>query len=225
MRVLLVDDHSLFLEGMRNLLQAHDIEVVGTASDGLEALAQARKLRPDVIFMDIEMPDCDGLAATRLIKAELPEVQIVMLTMHEEDEKLFEAIKSGAIGYLLKDMDADDFVALLDGLQRGEPPLASGLTRRILQEFTNAGVDESPPTHRAQDQYALTSRQIEVLTLVAQGMTYKEVGEALCLSERTIKYHMGQIMEQLHLRNRAEVIAWATRQGLVHSGSGKPVTP
>jgi len=217
MRVLLVDDHSLFLEGMRNLLLAHDIEVVGTASDGLEALHQARKLRPDVIFMDIEMPDCDGLSATRLIKSELPEAQIVMLTMHEEDVKLFEAIKSGASGYLLKDMNADDFFALLDGLQRGEPPLAPGLARRILREFRNAGVDDSSPADGAQNQYSPTSRQLEVLTLVAQGMTYKEAGKVLCLSERTIKYHMRQIMNQLHLRSRAEVIAWATHQGLTHS--------
>jgi len=216
MRVLLVDDHSLFLEGMRNLLLAHDWEVVGVAGDGLEALAQARRLRPDVIFMDIEMPGCDGLTATRLIKAELPEIQIVMLTMHEEDEKLFQAIKSGASGYLLKDMDANAFLDLLNNLEQGEPPLAPGLTARILQEFACAGKTVTPTLQRDDDTVeALTPRQIEVLTLVAQGMTYREAGEVLCLSERTVKYHMGQILNQLHLRKRAEVIAWATRRGLV----------
>ena len=187
------------------------------ARDGLEALAQARRLRPDVIFMDIEMPGCDGLAATRLIKAELPEIQIVMLTMHAEDEKLFEAIKSGAIGYLLKDMRSDAFLDLLAGLEGGEPPLAPGLSARILREFASQGqqTTTSLQADTATGQ-PLTPRQVEVLTLVAQGMTYKEVGEVLCLSERTIKYHMGQIMQLLHLRNRAEVIAGATRMGLVH---------
>jgi len=217
MRVLLVDDHSLFLEGMRNLLLAHDWEVVGVAGDGLEALAQARRLRPDVIFMDIEMPGCDGLTATRLIKAELPEAQIVMLTMHEEDEKLFQAIKSGASGYLLKDMDADAFLKLLNNLEQGEPPLAPGLTARILQEFTCAGEAVTPAPQRDDDSVeTLTPRQIEVLTLVAQGMSYRETGEALCLSERTIKYHMGRIMHQLHLHKREEVLAWAIHRGFVY---------
>ncbi|NOZ05779.1 MAG: response regulator transcription factor [Chloroflexi bacterium] len=215
MRVLLADDHGLFLEGMRNLLLAHDWEVVGTAQDGLEALAQARRLRPDVIFMDIEMPKCDGLAATRLIKAEMPEIQIVMLTMHEEDEKLFQAIKSGATGYLLKGMCSAAFLDLLVRLEKGEPPLAPGLTASILREFAG---QEHTGTKQSQADTAnwelLTPRQVEVLTLVAQGMTYKEVGEALCLSKRTVKYHIGQILQQLHLRNRAEVIAWAARSGL-----------
>jgi len=218
MRILLVDDHSLFLEGMRNLLLAHDIEVVGTARNGLEALAQARRLRPDVIFMDIEMPGCDGLAATRLIKAEMPEVQIVMLTMHADDEKLFQAIRSGASGYLLKDMDANAFFGLLSDLEQGEPPLAPGLTGRILEEFGNTSTDDdSSSSDNTENLHSLTPRQIEVLTLVAQGMTYKETGKILSLSERTIKYHMGQIMEQIHLCNRAEVIVWATRMGLAHS--------
>jgi len=216
MRVLLVDDHSLFLEGMRNLLLAHGFEVVGTASSGLQALTEARRLRPDIIFMDIEMSECDGIAATRLIKAELPEVQIVMLTMHGEDDMLFQAIKSGASGYLLKDMDSATFFKLLERLQQGEPPLAPGLTKRILHEFGNLNPgDPSPSAGDTKDMQALTPRQTEVLTLVAQGMTYKETGEIIGLSERTVKYHMGQIMEQLHLHSRAEVIVWAARMGFV----------
>ncbi len=123
MKVLLVDDHALFLEGIRNLLLARGIEVVGTAGDGLQALERARALRPDVILMDVQMPRCDGLAATRLIKAELPDVKIVMLTVSEEDENLFEAVKSGASGYLLKSLDAHDIFRSPPGpgARRGAP--------------------------------------------------------------------------------------------------------
>lgn len=214
MKVLLVDDHPLFLEGLRNLLAARGIEVVGTANDGLEALEKARALRPDLILMDVQMPRCDGLAATRLIKAEIPDVQIVMLTISEEDEDFFEALKSGASGYLLKSLDAEKFFELLSGLERGEAPLSPGLAARILEEFARSAGGAGPATE-AGNVADLTPGQIEVLTLVAQGMTYREVGEALCLSERTVKYHMGQILKRLHLQNRAEVIAYAGRMGLV----------
>jgi two-component system NarL family response regulator len=212
MKVLLVDDHPLFLEGLQNLLATRGIEVVGTANDGLEALEKARALRPEVILMDIQMPRCDGLAATRLIKAEMPEVKIVMLTVSEEDEDLFEAIKSGASGYLLKSLDAGKFFDLLSGLRRGEAPLSPGLAAKILDEFARHPPAGSETCGRGQE---LTSRQMEVLTLVAQGMTYKEVGAALHLSERTIKYHMGEILNRLHLENRAQVIAYAARMGLI----------
>jgi len=214
MKVLLVDDHPLFLEGLQNLLAARGIEVVGTAGDGLEALEKARALRPDLILMDVQMPRCDGLAATRLIKAEMPTVKIVMLTVSEEDEDLFEAIKSGASGYLLKSLDADKFFQLLSGLERGEAPLSPGLAARILEEFARSAAlaGLAAEAGKVTD---LTPGQIEVLTLVAQGMTYREMGEALHLSERTIKYHMGEILKRLHLQNRAEVIAYAVRMGLV----------
>jgi len=214
MKVLLVDDHPLFLEGLQNLLAARGIEVVGTAGDGLEALEKARALRPDLILMDVQMPRCDGLAATRLIKAEMPTVKIVMLTVSEEDEDLFEAIKSGASGYLLKSLDADQFFQLLSGLERGEAPLSPGLAARILEEFARSAAlaGLAAEAGKVTD---LTPGQIEVLTLVAQGMTYREMGEALHLSERTIKYHMGEILKRLHLQNRAEVIAYAVRMGLV----------
>jgi len=214
MKVLLVDDHPLFLEGLQNLLAARGIEVVGTAGDGLEALEKARALRPDLILMDVQMPRCDGLAATRLIKAEMPTVKIVMLTVSEEDEDLFEAIKSGASGYLLKSLDADEFFQLLSGLEQGEAPLSPGLAARILEEFARSAAlaGLAAEAGKVTD---LTPGQIEVLTLVAQGMTYREMGEALHLSERTIKYHMGEILKRLHLQNRAEVIAYAVRMGLV----------
>src|SRR5512139_269240 len=136
-RVLLVDDHSLFLEGLRNLLVSEGIQVIGLAHDGLEALAQARRLHPEVILMDIQMPRCDGLAATRLIKAEMPEIKIVMLTMSEDEHDLFEAVKSGASGYLLKRLEATEFFSYLTELQAGHPPFSPGLAEKILQEFSH----------------------------------------------------------------------------------------
>ena len=218
MKVLLVDDHPLFLEGLQNLLTARGVEVVGTAGDGLEALDKTRTLHPDTILMDVKMPRCDGVAATRLIKAEFPDVKIVILTVYEEDSVLFEAIRSGASGYLHKSLDAKEFMELLSGLERGEAPLSPGLSTRILEEFAQqASRAGSPaPTETAPPgwQPSLTTRQVEILTLVAQGLTYKQIGTTLYLSERTVKYHMGEVLTRLHLKSRAEAIAYATRMGL-----------
>jgi two-component system NarL family response regulator len=214
MRVLLVDDHPLFQEGLKNLLTARGVQVVGTARDGWEALEKARSLHPEVILMDIQMPGCDGLTATRLIKAERLDVKIVMLTMSSEDEDLFEAIQSGACGYLLKTLDTEEFFARLMEVEQGEAPLSPGLAARILQQFgeqASAGwVSEDRPQREP-----LTGRELEVLMLVAQGLTYKEVGEKLCLSERTIKYHMGEMVARLQVENRAQVIEYARQAGLL----------
>jgi DNA-binding NarL/FixJ family response regulator len=214
MRVLLADDHPLFLHGLTNLLTGRGVQVVGTARDGYEALEKARSLRPDVVLMDIQMPRCDGLCATRLIRAELPEVKIVMLTMSSEDDDLFEAIKSGACGYLLKTQDTEEFFAHLMELSQGETPLSAGLAARILRQFSQQASPAAaggPETTRA----VITTREREVLTLVAQGLTYKEVGAKLCLAERTIKYHMGELISRLHMENRAQLIQYARRSGLV----------
>jgi two-component system NarL family response regulator len=211
MKILLVDDHPLFLEGLKTLLAIHGIEVVGMARDGLEALEKARALQPEVILMDIRMPHLDGLAATRLIKAELPDVKIVVLTMSHDDEDLFEAIKSGASGYLLKTEDTDKFFEMLSGLMNGEVPLSPGLAGRVLVEFARAETGSKSAETPTEKGETLTARQIQVLTLVAHGLTYKEVGAKLFLSERTIKYHMGEIVERLHLENRQQVIQYARR--------------
>ena len=216
MKVLLVDDHRLLLEGLANLLAAHGVQVVGMAHDGLEAIAMLPAAQPDVILMDIRMPNCDGLEATRRIKARMPEVKIVILTTSEEDRDLFEAVKSGANGYLLKSMDADELVGCLEQVQEGVPPFSPGLAGKILAEFARLDAQPAPqpelpqpaPAHR------LTPRQLEVLSLVAQGCSYKEVGAKLGLSPRTIKYHMAEIMDQLHLEHRAQVLAYAGKIGL-----------
>ncbi len=219
LRILLVDDHALFLEGLRNLLALKNIEVLGAASDGLEALEKARSLRPDVILMDVQMPRCDGLAATRLIKAELPEIKIVMLTMSEDDDNLFEAVKSGASGYLLKKLKPEPFFALLADLQAGLLPFSPGLGNKLLEEFTRLSALASPSPAKGDEssglnEQQLSPRQRQILTLVAQGQTYRQVAETLGISEPTVKYHMGEMLNRLHLENRGQVIAYAARMGL-----------
>jgi len=210
MKVLLADDHPLFLAGLEDLLEANGYEVQGAAHDGLEAVEKARALHPEVLLMDIRMPRLDGLAALRVIKAELPEIQVIMLTISEADDDLFEAIKSGASGYLLKSQSAEELLALMRGVERGEAALSPGLAARILQEFGRQA-SALEDRHRTA---ALSEREREVLTLVAQGLKYKEVAAKLFLSERTIKYHMGQILERLHLKNRAQVVEYARRTEL-----------
>jgi two-component system NarL family response regulator len=220
-RPLLVDDHTLFLEGLRNLLISENIQVVGLAHDGLEALAQARHLHPDLILMDVHMPKCDGVVGTRLIKAEMPDCKIVMLTMSEEEQDLFEAIKSGASGYLLKNISAADFFSYLAELQTGHAPFSPGLAEKILKEFVLQAERSSPaeaspdlPAEEASDA-TLTPRQMQILTLVAQGHTYQQVAKTIGLSERTVKYHMAEILERLHLQNRSQVIAYAARMHMI----------
>lgn len=225
LRVLLVDDHSLFLEGLRNLLVSEGIEVAGIAKDGLEALTQARRLRPDVILMDIQMPRCDGVCATRLIKAELPECKIIMLTISENEQDLFDAVKSGASGYLLKRLDAADFFQYLAELQKGHLPFSPGLAEKILKEFSQqTSHAESSPSLESQSDpervkesqvIPLTPRQVQILTLVSQGQTYIQVAEIIGISERTVKYHMAEIMDCLHMQNRAQAIVYAERMGLL----------
>lgn len=223
LRVLLVDDHNLFLEGLTNLLKSEGIQVVGTAHDGLEALAKARQSKPGLILMDIHMPNCDGVSATRLIKAEMPEIKIVMLTMSDDEGDLFEAVRSGASGYLLKNLDAAQFLDYLMDLQEGHPPFSPGLAEKILNEFSlqtskpvqpDASGGSDDPSEKPVDECGLTPRQMQILTLIAQGQTYRKAADTLNLSERTVKYHMGEILYCLHLQNRAQVIAFAARSGL-----------
>ena len=211
MRIMLVDDHPLFLEGLQNLMQTQDIQVVGTARDGMEAVQKAETLQPDIILMDVVMPRCNGLTATRIIKAKFPDIKIVMLTSSESDQDLFEAVKSGACGYLLKNLNASELFNMLKSLQQGEDTWSPGLAERILKEFENQEITDSEQG----ENFQLTERQMEVLKLVAQGMVYKEIGDRLGLSERTIKYHMAKIMEKLHLENRTQVIALASQLGMI----------
>lgn len=214
MRVLLVDDHPLFLDGLKNLLTSRGVQVVGLARGGRQAVTQARALVPDVILMDVQMPDCSGVEATRLIKAELPNVRIVMLTVSSDDKDLFDAIKSGAMGYLLKTQETEEFLQALDGMERGEVPLAPGLAARLLKEFEQQARGAPTPVQTPEELQSLSSRQLQILRAAARGLTYKEIGAELGLAERTIKYHMGEIVERLHVNKRAEAVALAKRTGL-----------
>ncbi|GBD29498.1 Transcriptional regulatory protein LiaR [bacterium HR32] len=209
MRVLLADDHVLFRDALRSLLEARGIEVVGEASDGQEAVERTWQVRPDVILMDITMPRMDGLEATRIIKARMPDVKVVILTVSDEDRVLFEAIKSGAQGYLLKNLRADEFFELLSGVERGEAPITRRLAGRILEEFAR---DRGGPA-RSGAQESLTDREWDVLRCVSQGASNREIAALLRISENTVKYHLKNILAKLHLRNRAEVVAYAARRG------------
>lgn len=213
LRILLVDDHVLFRKGVAALLAARpEIQVVGEASDGLEAIAVAREQLPDVILMDIAMPGCDGLEATRRIKREMPHIRIVILTVSDDDLHLFEAIKGGAQGYLLKDLEPYQLYDLLESVSRGETPLSGTIATKILKEFTRP----TQPFAQAEEIIEkLTAREEKILQLVAEGLTNKEIATALVISENTVKIHLHNILEKLHLQNRIQAAVYAVRQGLV----------
>lgn len=213
LRVLLADDHPLFLDGLRNMLTAHGMNVVGLARDGIEAQEQARSVRPDLVLLDIQMPRCDGLEAARRIKAELPETTIVMLTVAASEESLLEALKLGASGYILKSAGSERFFDTLASLLHGEVVFSAELASKILAEFAPDVQAPEPKGGATPPLPGLTERQTEVLRLVASGLTYKEVGARLHLAEITVKYHMGEILNRLHMQSRKEAVAYAVRGG------------
>ena len=213
MRVLLVDDHVLFRKGVEAVLATRpEVEVVGEASDGKQAIALARETMPDVILMDISMPECNGLEATRRIKSEMPYVKILILTVSEEDKDLFEAVKAGAQGYLTKDLKAHLLFDVLHTLERGDTPLSAVMATKILHEFQQPGGPNAQVPETAE---LLTAREIEVLELIVEGQSNKEIAEMLVISESTVKNHLRNILEKLHLRNRIQAAVYAVRQGLV----------
>lgn len=211
MRVLLADDHALFRAGIASLIEVWGLEVVGQAATGLEAVEQARRLRPDLVLMDITMPECGGLEATRLIKTELPETRIVIVTMSDDDADLFEAIKSGAEGYLLKATSEEELSGALTRIAAGQPTLSPGLAEKIVEEFARIARDAPAKT----DDSCLSAREREVLTLVAGGATNREIAAELVVSENTVEFHMRNILAKLHASNRTQAAAYAIRSGLV----------
>lgn len=212
MKILIADDHALFRDSLRSLLEAHGLEVIGEARNGREAVDLAKKLKPEVVLMDLSMPEMDGLSATKLISADQPEVKVVVLTASDEDAKLFEAIKSGAQGYLLKNLESEDFFSLLDGVNRGEPALTPALARKLLQEFARPIQAAVTP----QDPDALTDREREVLEHLVNGITSnRKLAKQLGVSENTVKFHVRNILDKLHLHNRAQVVSYAIRHRIV----------
>lgn len=210
MRIMIADDHPLYVEALDNLLRA-DFEIVSKVDNGSKAVTEAHEKRPDVILMDINMPILNGIEATRTILSELPEIKIIILTSFEERENLFRAIKAGATGYLLKNLDGKEIIEGLLELEKGKNPFAPGLEACILQEFQHNYPEGMNGANELEDK--LNDRQIEVLELVAQGLTYREIGQRLFLSERTIKYHMEKIKENLNLKTQEQVIALAWQKG------------
>ena len=212
-RVLLVDDHSLFRKGIASLLTAErGFEVVGEAGDGLEALARARELMPDVILMDVYMPGTNGLEATRRIKEVLPYVKIVMLTVSEDDQDLFEAIKRGAQGYLLKKIEAKALFSTLRGIVLGEASVSRVMAGKLLDEFARQARKEAAVTLPGT---ILSPQEKKVLELIAQGKTNKEIAVALAIAENTVKSYVKNILEKLHLENRVQAATFAVREGLI----------
>jgi DNA-binding NarL/FixJ family response regulator len=215
-RVLLVDDHVLFRKGLVSLMALRpELEVVGEADDGNEALARARELKPDLVLMDINMPNCNGLEATRLIKAELPDLRIVMLTVSEQEEDLYEAIKSGAQGYLLKNLRPESLFEMMQDAVRGEAPISPGIAAKILEELGRRRDRERDHEEPADESSLLTQREREILILVVDGASNKEIAQKLHITEGTVKNHLHHILEKLHLQNRVQITAFALRKGLV----------
>jgi two-component system NarL family response regulator len=202
---------------MENLLSAYNIKIAGMAGNGLEALQKMRSLKVDVILMDICMPCCNGLEATKLIKAEFPKVKIVMMTVSEEDENLFAAIRNGACGYLLKKIQIKELLTMLSELEHGEPPLAPGMAMKVMHEFARHSEEGKEVLLDKKETIGnLTSRQEVILLLVANGNTYRQIADRLFFSERTIKYEIKRILDKLQLNNRAEAVAYADSIGLIY---------
>jgi len=207
-RLLIVDDQGIVRKGVRALLAEVDgMKVVGEAGDGLEAVKQAEALQPDVILMDMVMPNMDGIEATRQIMARQPKTRILALTSFAADDKVFPAIKAGALGYLLKDSEPEDLIKAIKNIYRGEPFLHPNIARKVLEELSHP--TGSPPTPEP-----LTERELEVLQLVAQGLSNQEIAKRLVIGDATVRTHIGNILSKLHLANRVQAALYALRKGL-----------
>jgi DNA-binding NarL/FixJ family response regulator len=210
-RVLIADDHRIVRQGLRHVCELGGLTVVGEAEDGREAVKLARQLRPDVILMDINMPVLDGVQATHLIVEADPSVRVIILTMYRQDRYVFEAVKAGARGYLLKDIDEQDLVAAIRAVHQGDALINPSLAVKLLDEFRRLGqiADE------AEDMEGLTQGEMEVLRLVAQGADNKTIAEQLALSERTVANRLSSVYEKLHVNSRTQAALAALRRGWV----------
>jgi len=206
--VLIADDHAIVRKGIRALLSTEtDIQVIGEASDGADAIAQAQALNPDVILMDLVMPKLDGIEATRQITANQPRARILVLTSFAADDKVFPAIKAGALGYLLKDSGPEELVQAIHQVYRGEPSLEPSIARKVLTELS-----QPPKTPLTPE--PLTEREVGVLRLVAQGQSNREIAEQLVITEMTVRTHVSNILSKLHLASRTQAALYALREGL-----------
>ena len=220
-RVLVVDDHAIVRDGIRSFLATHpNIEVAGEADNGQAAVSAARRLRPDVILMDLMMPEMDGIEATRRIVAHRPEARILVLTSFAADDKVFPAIKAGAMGYLLKDSSSEDLVRAIHEVHRGESSLHPKIARKLLQELSRLSEPPHAPSVETRNEALvepLTTREVEVLKMVAQGLTNQEIADKLYISDRTVTTHVSNILGKLHLANRIQAALYAIQEGLTDS--------
>jgi two-component system NarL family response regulator len=227
-RVMVVDDHDLFRDGIVSVIRSQpDMDVVGEAGDGLEALVMAQSLRPDVILMDINMPGTDGLEATQQIAQKLPDCKIVMLTVRDEDERIFEAIRNGAQGYLLKTIRAHQLMEMIRAVARGEAAMTPSIAARVMAEFRRQSSGGAAPPSNASDpatasrsEFAdLTWREQDVLRLITEGRTDKEIAASLDISLYTVKSHVRNILAKLHVNNRREAAQLSHRKGSQRSNA------
>jgi NarL family two-component system response regulator LiaR len=207
-RILIADDHAIVREGLRTLITTKPgMEVVGEATDGIEAISQARSLQPDVILLDMVMPHKDGLQAIKEIKQQNPKARILVLTSFDDDERVFAAIKSGALGYLLKDSSPQQLLEAIHDVYHGRASLHPAIALKVIRELSQPS--DLPPTEEP-----LTEREMETLRLIAQGLTNQEIGDKLAISERTVGKHVSNILDKLHLANRTQAALYALRRGL-----------
>ena len=211
MRVLVVDDYSLFRDGIVSLLEAAGFNVIGQANNGNMAVEEAIRLRPELVLLDIHMPEMNGLEALKQIKSNLPETRVVMLTVAEDETYLAEAIKSGADGYLLKHLGGPEFIELLEGLKRGEAAITRKTAAFLMKQIAHPKVAQDKPVT------ALSDREIEIIRLLAEGLSNKSISERLSLSENTIKYHLKNILQKLNVQNRTEAVMYAIRNNLIEN--------
>lgn len=205
-RVLIADDHAVVREGLRNFLQVQDdIEVVGEAADGLEAMKLAHELAPDVVLMDLVMPGADGIEALRGVRTANPAARVIVLTSFADDERVFAAVQAGAAGYLLKDILPQDLANAIRTAHRGEALLHPAVAARLMQEIAR-------PQSRASSPDALTERELSVLKLIARGMSNKEIGRELGVAEKTVKTHVSNILQKLHVADRTQAALYAVRE-------------
>ena len=221
-RVLLVDDQALLRSGFRMVLEEQDdIEVVGEAADGDEAVARAAELSPDVVLMDVRMPGSDGIDATRRIVDQLPEVRVLILTTFDLDEYAFTALRFGASGFLLKDVRPAELAGAIRCVAEGDAVVAPSVTRRLLNTYAHRLPDLRPGRDPGRDQglALLTEREVGILTEVAGGLSNQEIAAKLCLAEATVKTHLGRILAKLALRDRVQAVVYAYQTGLVRPGA------
>jgi len=218
-RVLIVDDQALVRTGFRMILEAEeDIEVVGEAADGVEAITEARRLEPDVVLMDVRMPELDGIEATRRLLANggAGDTKVVMLTTFDMDEYVFDALRAGASGFLLKDVPPERLIDGIRAVADGDALLAPSITRRLIEEFVRSGpINASPPAGLGE----LTARELEVLQLIARGLSNAEIAKELFVSETTVKTHVAHVLMKLGLRDRVQAVVLAYEAGVVQPGS------